>query len=309
MNTLPEGCLSVRDLKAAEELLNQLFEEVKTWEGMLSGGTKLGLGGEALHQLKKTSISFGNPDHNLTRLTEEKFRAPGSQLDEVRIQNLKRFDFYYMTLPVSMQPARGVQFTRLECHLDFGPKGENEPIVHSIFPKSEWREMLQSGIDFNLGLDGKMEWAVDWENLDNTSTPVGNLPAGFKSKLETKNQFKVYMAVPGYRYELGRTEIAALGEGNSQCFWRIDKPQLKKIQTVHLGIVFKVPKGTSAVELTGIVSVEPDFKWLTSNIKDVFDILSDKLKGLFKKEPGERKNEERFPCGDHEKWTIKLPIE
>ena len=112
-----------------------------------------------------------------------------------------------------------------------------------------------------------------------------------------------------YGMEIVRaTEIAALGEGNSQCFWRIDKPQLKKTQTVQLGIVFKVPKGTSSIQLTGIVSVEPDFKWLTANIKDVFEILSDKLKGLFRKEPGERKNEERFPCGDHEKWTIKLPI-
>ena len=309
MNTLPEGCLSVMDLKAAEELLNQLFEEVKNGEGMLSGGTKLGLGGDSLQQLKKTSISFGNPYHQLTRLTEEKFRGPGSEGDGFQKQMLNHFDFYYMTLPVSMQPGRGVQFTRLECHLDFGPKGENEPIVHRIFPKSEWREMLQSGIDFNLGLDGKLEWTLDRENLDNTPTPADNLPAGLKSKLETKNQFKVYMAVPGYRYELGRTEIAALGEGNSQCFWRIDKPQLKKIQTIPLDIVFKVPKGTTSIELTGIVSVEPDFKWLTANIKDVFDILSDKLKGLFKKEPGERKNEERFPCGDHEEWTIKLPIE
>ena len=309
MSTLEEESLSVRELNAAQELLNQLFEEVKAGEGMLSGGTKLGLGGETLHQLKETRISFGNPYHNLTRLTEEKFRDPGIELDGFQKQNLHRFDFYYMTLPVSMQPGRGVQFTRLECHLDFGPKGENEPIVHSIFPKSEWREMLQSGIDFNLGLDGKLEWTLDRENFDNTPTPADNLPAGLKSKLETKNQFKVYMAVPGYRYELGRTEIAALGEGNSQCFWRIDKPQLKKTQTVHLGIVFKVPKGTSSIQLTGIVSVEPDFKWLTSNIKDVFDILSDKLKGLFKKEPGERKNEERFPCGDHEEWTIKLPIE
>jgi len=34
--------------------------------------------------------------------------------------------------------------------------------------------------------------------------------------------------------------------------------------------------------------------------------LSDKLKGLLKKNPGELKNEERFPAGDHEKWTIKI---
>jgi hypothetical protein len=76
-----------------------------------------------------------------------------------------------------------------------------------------------------------------------------------------------------------------------------------------LGIVFKVPKGKSSIELTGIVSVEPDFKWLTSNLKDVFDFLSEKIKGLLKKKEEERKNEERFPGGDHEKWAIKLPTD
>lgn len=90
MNTLQEESLSVRDLNAAQELLSQLFEEVKAGEGMLAAGTKLGLGGEALHQLKETSISFGNPYHNLTRLTGEKLRAPGSQLDALQIQNMHR---------------------------------------------------------------------------------------------------------------------------------------------------------------------------------------------------------------------------
>jgi len=33
MSTLPEGCLPVRELEAAEELLNRLFEEVKAGEG------------------------------------------------------------------------------------------------------------------------------------------------------------------------------------------------------------------------------------------------------------------------------------
>lgn len=71
MSTLKVGSLSVQKLNAAQELLNQFFEEVKAGEGMLAGGTKLGLGGETLQQLKKTSISFGNPYHNLTRMTQE----------------------------------------------------------------------------------------------------------------------------------------------------------------------------------------------------------------------------------------------
>lgn len=306
---------SLEVLKGAEELANQLSEEVKAAEGTLSAGakvfrsagTKLGPGAEALQQLRETRLSFGNPYHNLTRLTPERLEECGIELPVIqKLQMKERFDFYFMTLPVSMQPGRGVQFTRLECLLDFGPKGQDEPIVHSIFPQGEWQEVLRLGRKMNLGLDGNLEWKAGLE-FTNSALPA-NLPASIRGKVSNINEFKAYITIPEFSYELGKTGIAATGAGNSQCFWRIDKPELKKVQTVQFGVVFKVPRGKSVIELTGIVSVEPSFQWLTGNLKDVFDCLSERLKGLLRLKDEERRGMDRLPMGDHEKWEITLPV-
>ncbi len=294
------------DLRASEELLDQLLDEVKAQSSLLSQGTKLVPGVEELQRLKETRLSFGSPFHNLTCLTESLLHECGIELSGFQRQQFnEKFNFYYMTLAVSMQPGRGVQFSRLECHLDFGPKGENEPIIHSIFPNSEWRGILQLGRKINLGLDGKLDWAAEMEGLESIKMPFLN--ASMKGKLANKNELKAYIAVPDYFYELGRTEIAAVGEGNSECFWRMDSPDLQKSQTVQLVVVFKVPKGVSSFDLTGIVTVEPDFKWLTANLGDVFDFLSDKLKRLLRLKQDERDGKMRLPVGTGETWTIKLP--
>jgi hypothetical protein len=296
---------SLKDLNETSELLEQLFHEVSTAEGTLSAGDKLGLGSEALMQFKETKVSFGNPYSDLTRLTPAKIKACGIEISPLHKEQMKdRYDFYYMTLSVSLQPGRGVQFGRLECRLDLGPKGLDEPIVHSIFPQSAWQEVLSLGRRMNLGLDGNLEWSA---GLDNTATTLlTKLPASIKGKLSNKNELKAYITIPDYSYELGRAVIAATGEGNSQCFWRLDNPELKKAQTVQFGVVFKVPKGKPSLELNGIVSVEPYFRWLTANLKDIFDVLSDKIKSLLRLKEEERQCKYRLPIGDHESWEITL---
>ena len=128
----------------------------------------------------------------------------------------EQFDFYYMTLPVSMQPGRGAKFSRIESALDFGPKGGDEPIVQTIFPKSEWREILRWGRQMSLGLDGDLNWKA---GIDGSDIPVmEELPGQVKGNISIKETLKAFITVPNYSYELGRNDIAATGEGNSECF-------------------------------------------------------------------------------------------
>ena len=121
---------SPQDLSEAQTLLESLFTEVTTQEGTLSGGVKLGTGGQALADLRETKITFGNPKNELIRLTPKLFADLGLELSEIYKRQMRdQFDFYYFTLTVSLQPRGGAQFTRLTCSLDFGPKGPGEPIV------------------------------------------------------------------------------------------------------------------------------------------------------------------------------------
>ena len=203
-----------------------------------------------------------------------------------------------MTLTVSMQPAPGAEFSKVECALDFSPKGANEPIIQTIFPKSEWREMLKLGADINVGLNGNLDWVAG------VDVPLKNLSGNLKARVVNNNDLKAFLAIPEYSFELGRADIAATGEGNSECFWRVEHPDLKKVQTSRFGVVFKVPKGTESIALKGVVAVEPNFNWLTANLKYVFEALSQTFKDLLQDE--KRAGKQRLPIGDHEKWTLTL---
>jgi len=296
--------ISSKDLQNTSALLEQLSQEVGALRGNLSSGKKLDMDDVALQGLRETQVSFGNPNDSLIRLTEELFADIGLELSPVHKQQMQnRYNFYYMTLAISMQPGRGTQFTRVECRLDFGPKGEREPIVQSIFPNSQWKEMLNVGIDAKVGLDGNLNWNV---GVDPALQKA--LPANIGGQVANVNEFKAVVTFPTYSMTLGKTEIAAMGEGNSQCFWRIEKPDLQKAQTVPFGVVFKVPKGVSTVDLQALAVAEPDFRWLTSNLSDVYDRLSNSFKTLLSRKASERHGQERLLVGDHEEWTLKLPM-
>ncbi|MCP4286719.1 MAG: hypothetical protein GY792_20110 [Gammaproteobacteria bacterium] len=71
-------------------------------------------------------------------------------------------------------------------------------------------------------------------------------------------------------------------------------------------MVFKVPKATEAITLKAMVAVEPNFNWLTANLKYVFEALSQKFKDLLILQDEKRTGKQRLPIGDHEKWTLTL---
>lgn len=299
--------ISPRDLKDTQDLLNELFTEVGAEEGVLSGGIKLGAGGNALQALRETKVTFGNPSNNLIRLTKKLFDEIKVELTEIHARQMRdQFDFYYMTMTVSLQPKRGAQFTRVECGLQFGPKGAGEPIVQAIFPKSEWKEVLSLGAGLNLALNGNLEWGVEVGIPD--SFQIDNLSDQVKASIANKGGLSAFIAAPGFMYKLGRAEIVATGEGNSECFWRVEKPDLQEAQTAQFGVVFKVPQGTKSIELTGLVAAEPSMNWLAANLRDVFEALSEKLQSLLRRDDDDRHGHERLPIGDHEKWELLLPV-
>ena len=296
--------LSCPNLEEADALLLELFEEVQKWEGTLAGGTKLGMGAEAVESLRQSKVNFGNPRDRLIRLTEDTFKNSGTELNEFYKQQMGEWDFYYMRLTVDLRPEPAAKFWRLTCELDFEPKGKGEPIVQTLFPTQQWRSLMSFGVGMEVGLNGNLDWAigVDSSELDRL---LELLPEELKANVSSKNDFKTFMAIAGYRYELGRPEILTNGEGNSTCYWRIQDNQLQKIGTAKFGIVFKVPKGTASIRLLGTAWAEPDLNWITGDIRDVFGDLSDRLKQLLR-----QKNQvaSQFARGvDREKWSLTLP--
>jgi hypothetical protein len=295
--------ISPPDLKEAEALLADLFQEVRDWEGTLAGGTELAMGAAAVDSLFQTKVDFGNPRDNFILLTPALFEEAGVELNAIRQQQMQdQFDFYYMTVRVNMRPKPGVQFKVLCCELNFGPKGENEPIVQTIFPKSKWRTVMNWGGGMSLGLDGNLEWRVGVDAAQ--AAEIANLPGELKANVANKDEFKASIVIPDYNYEVGRFDIAAAGEGGSECYWYIQEPDLQKMLSVQFGVVFKVPKDTQEVTLRGVAWAEPRMNWLVANIRDVFGDLGDRLQALLRQKDVAA---DKFARGAAEQWTLTLP--
>lgn len=284
-------------------LLAELFEEVTKWEGTLAGGTRLDVGGAAIDSLFQTKVLFGNPRDNFIQLREESFALAGVELNHFRQQQIgETHDFYYMTVTVDMRPKPGAQFQRLCCELDFGPKGEDEPIVQAIFPKSKWRSVMTWGGGMSLGLNGNLTWDAGIDGAG--AEEIEALPIELAARVANKNKLKSFIVVPDYAYEVGRFDIVAYGEGNSECYWYIQEPDLQKMVTVQFCIVFKVLKGTESITLRGTAWAEPKMNWLIANIRNVYRDLSDKLQRLLRMKD-EAAN--KFARGVAEEWTLTLP--
>lgn len=296
--------LSPPNLQEADALLSDLFQEVQRWEGTLAGGTKLGVGAEAVDSLRQSKVSFGNPRDKLIQLTEDTFEKSGTDLNEIYKQQMReQFDFYYMTHTVDLRPERAAKFWRLTCELDFSPKGSGEPIIQSLFPTQQWRNVMSFGVGMEVGLNGNFDWNVGVDSSQ-LAELLQLLPGELKANVGNKDDLKAFLAIPAYRYELGHPEILTNGEGNSNCYWRIQASELQKVGTAKFALVFKVPKGTESISLRGTAWAEPDINWLTADIRDVFGELSDQLKQLLRQK---NKEASRFARGDAEEWTLTLP--
>jgi hypothetical protein len=294
------------NLDDAEDLLNDLFEEVKSKESELAGGEtqELRRGATAVQRLKETTVTFGNPRSKLIPLTVEGFKAKGVELNYEIQQLMNQYDFYSMVVSIDPKPQPNVLISSLECHLDFGAKANEQPIVYRIIPDSKLRTLVNAGVSLNLGLDANLDVGVGVDASE--LIKIANLPDydRLKAIVGTKDELKAFIVLDGLNYKFGKFNLFAQGEDNSECYWRIEKPEIQDKSTVKFDIIFQVPKGWNSIDLIGKVWIEPSIDWLNGELSEVLQDLPAYLKDIF---GSEEKAAKRFAVGKKEIWNIKLP--
>lgn len=296
-----------QELQDSQALIAELAQEVRVERGVLAGGATKSVTGDIFDDLNQSRITFGFPQDKLIQLTPDLLKSLGIQLDPIQtIQMNTQFDFYYMSLAVSLFPKRSNLFKIVECRLEFRGIDGKAAIVQSLFPQSQWKTVLEWGGNLSLGLNSNLDWdiGVDGDKLSEVTSLAG-VPS---ANLTTKNELGSRILVPDYSFDVGRAEITATGKGNDHCQWRLRQPDLKQSQTVDFIVIFKVPKGTQAIELEGKVIGEADMDVLVAEVEDVFSELGDKFKNMFNKRDDE--GGEKLVIGSHEVWApLNLPLQ
>lgn len=294
------------ELATSKKLLDDFFNQVRKLEGTLAGGEKLdlGKGGEALHKIRETKIKLGNPRDKLIQLTPKLFEEVGFAPGDIhKRQRFDQYDFYYITVPVNLFGSPGVQFDDLICELDFGPKGEKEPIIQAMFPSGEWHDVLMLEAGSSLAVDVDFGWQVGLSSKeDELQKLIANIPAPISGNVLNKNNMHGRVVVPKFNFSIGRKEISAAGLYNSQCRWTISKPELHREDNIEFGVVFKVPKNSKSIDLTAIITARPSLSWLASQLRHLASTLAMKFKDVVNgKTP--------LPVGDGEEWkSLKLSL-
>lgn len=295
------------DFDNTEDLLNELFQEVKSQESHLSGGIEeeLTQGASAVQRLKETKVTFTNPDSRLISLTVEGFKAKNVELDYEIQELMKRFDFYSMVISVNPQFQPSVLVSSLKCNLKFGEKEKKSPLIHHIIPDSKWQSLVNAGVNLNLGLDANLDIGVGIDASE--LAKVANLPDydKLKASVGTKDEFKAFITLDGLNYKCGKFSLVAQGVDDSQCCWEMQKPEIQEQSTIRFNIIFKVPKGWESIDLIGEVWIEPSIDWLTGELSHVIQTIPPHLKNIF---GNKEKAAQKFAVGKKETWNnIKLP--
>ncbi len=291
------------NFKESEQLVDELFEDLKKPEGFMSGGDNLPLNMRKVNEIQKTKVTFGNPENELTKLTEDKFSENGIELNsKIKEQIKEKFDFYYLSLNVNLKPLPGVRFWRLSCELNFT---EEQTIIQSLFPTHQWQSAISIGAGMSVGVNGDLAWdvGVDSSLVEEILKLAGN---SVKGVVKTKDEFNAFAKIPTFKYEFGKPEIVAVGEGENIAFWRIQDKQIQKVGTAQFGLVFKVPQGTNSVTLTGTTWADVSINWLTADITDtLFVALPNRWQNLF--QLNQEEIADKFIKGDQEQWVLELP--
>lgn len=297
---------TAQNFSESRELLTELFTTVSAQENTLAGGEELGTGGEAIKGLLETEVRFGNPRGNLKLLTDTLAKKMGVKMTPIQKEQMdnSEFNFYYMTLPVSIVPKRGARFMRIITTMQFGPKGLKEPIVHSIFPTNKSKDLLSLGVGLNLFLGSDLKLDADLSGL--TVAQIQQLPIHLQAKIVNKDHFRAFVSLPTYTFTLGQAEIVALGEESSDCLWSIEKFNLQEAQTVTFVVVFKVPLDITAIDLIASAAVEPNINWLVNCVRSTFKYLTRQQQASLSRKDENRKGKEHFPIGKSEQWTLEL---
>lgn len=261
-------------------LLEEAIEVVETAGASLGKGpnrtTEARSLADSLSKLKQAQAFFAQ------RLTVRRLRAGDLSANPaiaVGAQDwLKTHRYWLIQVPVTLMPAAGWAFSRLECWVGFSGGGNAK--IHDLYPDEVWAQLMAVQTGFRLGLDESLSFKAQLP--EPAATPPGpTLPADLQGKIAINADGLLRLDLGPFDYSAERPEIMARGREGSDAFWRLDGKQHVHTSEPQLAVVLRVPKGTGPVDAEGRVIAYHRFDLLGADLADWGGDMREKLRSFF----------------------------
>lgn len=266
-------------------LFDEAIATAESLPPMRSGRVRSGAGpADLLRELKEEKAGFG-PRPEVLPLTAEGLAARGVPLDDRVRALLDRFDFHAVSFPVTLFPRRGWGFDRLECRVELNPGDppERRPVAHDVYPASDWETLARANLRLEVGVTEALEFRARL-----AGPPIPGVDVS--GKLASGASF----VFPPRDYCVKRARIVSRGRDDCEVFWRLDGASFFEEDEPRLGLILKVPRGTTP-RASGLLAAYRSFRSLSADLGDLVSYLGDRVRTFFEK---------GAPLVDRKEWEL-----
>jgi hypothetical protein len=237
---------------------------------------------ELLRELKEKrgeTAEFA-PHLSVLPLRKKDFAEQGFELPS-RIKDLmRRYRFYLIRVPLTLMPRPGVVFRRVQCAIELNPDEEEvrKPSIHALFPTNRWETVIQAHQGLKIGLDEHITFKA---SLGETQLGTGPLSGVADLLIASGLSASAGLVLGEFKYSIRRPKVISAGEGNVKARWFLDSKEIFEPEDFWLGTAIQVPKDTKVVNVAGALLAYRSLQWLTADLRDLFDLLSEGASEFF----------------------------
>ena len=159
-----------------------------------------------------------SPVLQVSPLKKNLFTELGLTIQPFLSQLMRRYDFYYVKIPITIFPKGGWVFEHLECRISMNPNqpSRERPLAYQIFPNSQWETVVKANQELSVGLD------------ENFSFKTPKLPVAFATQglvsadIQLDTNAGARFLLGPFNYIIRRPKIQTAGIGDAEVIWRLD---------------------------------------------------------------------------------------
>lgn len=268
-----------------------LSEAQRTISGLGSElGREPGPGGESgseaaqrlLSQLGQSIVELGAYPE-VIQLKEEHFSEHGFDAPK-RFKDLsKLYRFYWLRIPLTLQPAENMPFVKLQCAVEFNPdtrEGHLRPRAHMILPDRKFKKLLELSDSLELGIGENFEFeaAAGIPKLQ-----AGKLKAEAEGGVSAKAAGRLGFIVGPFTYTLKRAQVEHSPTDTEKVFWRLEGAEFFQEDEPTLIVVLKVPIAVKEVQIAAALEASHKFNLLAADLGDALLYFRERVANFFRK--------------------------